>query len=104
MAPVFSDQTPTRPPEFDSLRYRAAFDNSFRRSFYYWHHGLDGELSDPAMRTSVLEYGLRDALTSLSNELPPRSYVAIVELSTEIPLGVRSAREESSFHVIVGRW
>ncbi len=32
------------------------------------------------------------------------SYAAIVEQSPEVELGVESAREEASFHVILGRW
>jgi hypothetical protein len=37
-------------------------------------------------------------------QLPPRSYVAITKTGPEVELGIEGAREEASFHVIVGRW
>ena len=36
--------------------------------------------------------------------LEPNSYVAVVEESPEVVLGVGSAREEASYHVILGKW
>jgi hypothetical protein len=36
--------------------------------------------------------------------LEPGSYVAVVEQSPEVVLGSRGAEEESSYHVIFGRW
>ncbi|MCH8046597.1 MAG: hypothetical protein IID44_23060 [Planctomycetes bacterium] len=37
-------------------------------------------------------------------QMDRRSYVAIVDRSPEVELGLESAQEEASFHVIVGRW
>jgi hypothetical protein len=39
-----------------------------------------------------------------SDKLPPRTYIAIVETSPEMELGTHSANEESSLHVVIGRW
>ena len=36
--------------------------------------------------------------------LTPGSYLAIVERSPEVALGVPSPREEPSSHVIIGNW
>ncbi len=36
--------------------------------------------------------------------MPPGSYVAVVERSPEVVLGVPSPREEPSSHVIIGQW
>lgn len=36
--------------------------------------------------------------------LTPGSYVAIVQQSPEVVLGTPSARQEASFHVILGKW
>ena len=47
----------------------------------------------------LLERGFSDP-----NALGPRKYLAIMRSSPEVTLGLESAREESSFHVISGRW
>ncbi len=36
--------------------------------------------------------------------LPPRSYVAVTATGPEVELGMPGAKEEASFHVIVGQW
>ena len=36
--------------------------------------------------------------------LKPGSYLAIVDRSPEVVLGVSSAREEASLHVVLGKW
>ena len=57
--------------------------------------------SGPASQhDSVLERSLHDWTQSLE----PRSFVAIVEKSPEVVLGLDSAREEASLHVVVGQW
>jgi hypothetical protein len=33
-----------------------------------------------------------------------RTYVAVTANGPEVELGVEGAREEASFHVVVGRW
>jgi hypothetical protein len=54
---------------------------------------------------------VHDALAKLAGlsgmpplQLPPRSYVAITKTGPEVELGLPGAREEASFHVIVGQW
>jgi hypothetical protein len=49
---------------------------------------------------SVLERGLREA----GEPLAPRRFVAIVERSPEVELGLDSANEEASLHVVCGDW
>jgi hypothetical protein len=57
--------------------------------------------SGPApQHDSILERSLHDWTQSLE----PRSFVAIVEKSPEVVLGLDSAREEASLHVVVGQW
>jgi hypothetical protein len=53
----------------------------------------------PVETETILERSLHHA-----SDLPPRSFVAIMETSPEVELGISSAREESSLHVIVGKW
>jgi hypothetical protein len=49
---------------------------------------------------SVLERSLREWTQSLE----PRTFVAVVEQSPEVVVGLDSAREEASLHVVVGNW
>ena len=49
---------------------------------------------------SLLERSLQEA----SQSLAPRRFVALVERSPEVELGLDSASEEASLHVIVGDW
>jgi hypothetical protein len=61
-------------------------------------------LPPPTQQTGVLEKSLLKLhLPSHGDWLAPRSYIAIVEQSPEVELGT-IAREESSFHVIYGKW
>ena len=62
--------------------------------------------SAPTTQSSgTLERELRDITDQmLKNQLPPRTYVAIVELSPEMELGTSAAHEEASLHVIRGEW
>jgi hypothetical protein len=49
--------------------------------------------------SGLLERGFADP-----DALGPRKYLAIMRSSPEVTLGLDAAREESSFHVISGRW
>ena len=60
--------------------------------------GMDNTLVQPAQSTGRLEQ-MRTFCT-----LAPGSYMAIVERSPEVVLGVPSPREEPSSHVIIGNW
>ena len=60
----------------------------------------------PTQGTSRLERSLQDPAMSGGGRplLAPGTYVAIVRESPEVELGTDSAREEASFHVILGEW
>ncbi|MFV1963863.1 MAG: hypothetical protein ACC628_00460 [Pirellulaceae bacterium] len=88
-------------------RYPTGFDpgqmdsiaNVFSASYYFY--ALNESLSAPTFSTSILER----ALSPLSKvRLEPRSYLAIVDASPEVSLGVESPRQEASFHVVQGSW
>jgi hypothetical protein len=58
-----------------------------------------------SVENSRLERALEETLVAASlGQLPRGSYVAVVERSPEFELGIDSATEESSFHIIFGRW
>jgi hypothetical protein len=62
-------------------------------------YGMGGNVATPAEAETILERSLHHA-----SDLPPRSFVAITETSPEVELGTPAAHEESSLHVVIGRW
>ena len=78
---------------------------------YYWYNFQNTD--QVAMVNSLLERKLVKSWTmsgfsSTPNSalfpLSPGSYVALVPHVAEVELGTDAAREEASFHVIVGEW
>lgn len=73
------------------------------RNYGWFNNG--NPASDAQQNTSLMEqsiHALRQKL--LQNQLPPKSYVAIVKTSPMMEIGTPSAHEEASFHIILGRW
>ncbi len=74
----------------------------------YWMWGGNSALNPPTQTTSRLETELRSLAGVSSQEFDPlntpRSYVAVVGQSPEVVLGVATARQVDSFHVILGNW
>ena len=69
--------------------------------------GGNSAITPPTQQTSRLEASLAGLSTLGSATLsPPQpgSYVAVVKQSPEVVLGVASASEEASYHVILGKW
>ena len=69
--------------------------------------GGNSAITMPKQQTSRLEVSLADLRAQVAANPPllePGSYVAIVRESPEVVLGISSASEESSYHVILGRW
>jgi hypothetical protein len=83
------------------------------RSYGYRYSGVFGvrsyrpprygnpALAPPTQQASLLEASLAGASRP---PLEPGSYVAVVAKSPEVVLGVAAAREEASYHVILGKW
>ena len=101
------DRRPQIPPSMDRWaggpRRRRAFG---RRGAYRF----SGDEMMSIQGASILERELKklaaaaDPSDPHSPLLVPGSYVAVVRSSPEVSLGVDSAREEDSFHVIRGKW
>jgi hypothetical protein len=74
------------------------------RRNYYWKGMSEGEY-EASLNTSILERSLgMFAPAAKLKDLPPRSYVAIVRDAPELPLGVKSPKQEDSLHVVFGVW
>jgi hypothetical protein len=65
---------------------------------------LDVNAGELLMDNSLLETNIRECLRPAQYPLAKRSYVAIVENSPLMTTGVGRVREESSFHVVRGRY
>jgi hypothetical protein len=70
---------------------------------YGWM-GVDSSASPPDMLASVLESSIEAVTEPTRHPLLPGTYIAIVNRSPAVPIGVPRAREEASLHVIRGRW
>ena len=70
---------------------------------YGWM-GVDNSASPPDMLASLLESSIDAAIQPTRNPLMPGTYIAIVNRSPSVPIGVPRAREEASLHVIRGRY
>lgn len=96
-------------PEFppgtnrQSLAATAASRGMFRRYRYWGNYGTvdAGQASSLLEQSLGLVGGTRRADGPL---LEPGSYIAVVDRSPEVELGTPLAREEASFHVILGSW
>ncbi|HET6880007.1 MAG TPA: hypothetical protein VFI31_07620 [Pirellulales bacterium] len=87
---------------------------SGRRAYYRYYAAMNNNLPAPSFASSRLETDLRDVImgpgtrssapASKGFSLAANSYVAIVERSPEVVLGIDQPREEDSLHVVVGKW
>jgi hypothetical protein len=100
LAGLFEANRPELPEGFDPVVYRRRFGLGFRRRIFRF---MGTAAAQPTFATSVLERQLSLA-RGTPERLTPRSYVAIVEAPHEVPLGVSTARQVASFHVLAGRW
>ena len=96
---TFEESAPGFPTGFRKNQYMSS--SVYRRWRVY--QSIDQHEGSVRSQTSILERQLADANGQLKN-LPSRSYLAIVEVSPEVPLGVQRTQEVSSFHLIMGKW
>lgn len=95
-----TDNAPQAPPELvdgDSY-YRQYQMYGGRYGQYYAEHTLAGNLANDALGEVIGTHGMEGL------QLPPRSYVAVTETGPEVEFGMRGAKEQASFHVVVGRY
>jgi len=99
------DNTPQEPTalaggesDLATLRSRSRYPTYGRNGLQFSTGKLSANLAGEAL-TNLAGFGGQPAL-----DLPPRSYVAITERGPEVEVGVSYAKEEASFHVVVGKW
>jgi len=95
--------TRRQPAFLPGIDRQAMQSNRNYRSRYYW---IMRQINspDPAQSTSLLEAALGQPRSGDDSRLTPGSYLAIVERSPEVELGTPVAKEQASFHVILGTW
>jgi hypothetical protein len=96
---VIRSNVPAIPDSFDPSDTRGFSFFGISRRLYYPYGG-----DDASMSTGRLERAIAEVTGLPIDALPPRSYIAIVERSPEVSLGVERVEEQGSLHVIVGRW
>ncbi len=64
---------------------------------------FSGDYDYQGFESSRLEYALRHWM-ALKPPPPPRSYLAIVQQSPEVRLGLEDVVQTASFHVVRGQW
>ncbi len=95
--------SPGLPPGYDDTSKYESFFNLFGTTRYRPASG-DAGAGEPLTANSLLETNIRTALAPTLTPPPPGSYIAIVETSPLVVTGVGPLKEESSFHVIRGRY
>jgi hypothetical protein len=103
---IVSDNLLVTPPELtDETSSFANTQRRQRRQFFRSQLGLDysaERLDDNLMSGAITS--LAGTSSEAPLELPPRSYVAITQTGPEVATGIPGAVEDSSFHVVVGKW
>lgn len=104
MGKAYQANKPEYPQGLDPGRLWIASRRGYSRRYRYAYRSSSN--LEPTQDTSRLEEALYalDPARNSGRPLPPRSYVAIVQRSPEVVLGLSRAREEGSFHVILGTW
>ena len=69
----------------------------------FWSN-VDNELPTPTLATGILERSLQATLNADVQTWQPRTYVALTRTSPGVSIGYGRAREEASFHVVLGTW
>ena len=99
LARIHNESRPSNPKGFRRHEYMSSYMYRSRRAYSY----IDQQENAPRYGTSILERQLSTANGQL-NKLQPRSYLALVSMSPEVPLGIPRTKEFSSFQVIIGKW
>jgi hypothetical protein len=102
---IAGQHAPQFPPGTDRQSLAAAAASRNYRRFVYRAGGYEDV--EPNQESGRLEKSLAAAIRSIQIGRPPLapgSYFAIVDRSPEVELGTPSAREEASFHAILGQW
>ena len=100
---IWQENQPNYPPGVNVQMMRSTRSGNYRYADYASQSG-----TAPSQGTSRLEETLAALTGGVSRkdlaDFQPSSFVAVVDQSPEVVLGTPAAREESGFHVIIGRW
>jgi hypothetical protein len=99
---TLSAARPANPKGYDPREHNEVL--NFGNNQYYVWADVDSNLEEPTIASSVLERSLRRVTSSAADALSPRSYVALVPRSPEVPFGVEPVKQMKSVHVVEGKW
>jgi hypothetical protein len=102
---LFLDNQPEIPTELSAPDSDFTLLEERRQRRVYRQYGF--QYSDDALANSLASEAI-DELAGLTSvpalNLFPRSYVAVTETGPEVVIGMSGAKEQASFHVVVGQW
>lgn len=93
-----TDNTPKMPPDFDPDS------QTNNGNWWMYQNQIDQEFGVTKMHTSILNRNLNALYAAPPKSVPPGSYIAIVDHSPEVSVGVGWPSLEAGFEVIRGRW
>ena len=63
-----------------------------------------GSFSPVNTSASLMERSTLEITSSKGELLEPGTYLAIVDVTPDVPMGVPSSKQKNSLHIIRGRW
>jgi hypothetical protein len=106
-----TENQPLFPPGMDQRSWNRVMRSS--RHYYYYYRNMPNAVNLGGSRLEQVIGSLPaslvsspEVLSSAGGNSPPASgcYIALVSRSPEVELGAPTAREETSYHVIMGEW
>jgi hypothetical protein len=98
------ENQPEMPPELIGDR---SSESSSRRRRRAYRPNFDSEFGGERLGDNLQDLAIASLVEANAESIlnvPPRSYVAITENGPEVELGIADAKEDASFHVLLGKW
>ncbi|MCE9528272.1 MAG: hypothetical protein K8R36_19695 [Planctomycetales bacterium] len=99
LAKLMKKQEPNYPDGYSPTMSGNALHRMFRGAF-----PSGGGFSPVNTSASLLEHSLRTITSSKGELLEPGTYLAIVDITPDVPMGVSYSKQKNSLQVIRGRW
>jgi len=99
MAKLIKEQEPEYPEGYSPTISGNALHRMFRGAF-----PSGGGYNTVNTSASLMERSIREVTSSKGELLEPGTYLAIVDISPDVPMGVPNSKQKDSLQLIRGRW
>lgn len=96
---LIKKQEPEYPEGYDPTLSGNGLTRMFRGAF-----PTGSPYSPVSTKISLLEKSIRDVSASNVELLDPGTYLALVDVAPDVPMGVTNSKQKESLHLIRGRW